>query len=51
MPVVVVQGEIVVAEGDLYPLQVATDGCLVADPDNDTKLALLMATDGYLLDE
>lgn len=49
MPVVVVQGEMVEVEGDKYPLQVATDGAMVAN-DLDTKLALLMATDGYLLD-
>lgn len=50
MPVVVIQGEMVEATGDKYPLQIATDGAMVADP-LDTKLALLLATDGYLLDE
>lgn len=50
MPVVVIQGELVEITGDKYPYQVATDGAMVADV-ADTKLAFLLAVDGYLLDE
>jgi hypothetical protein len=52
MPVIIIQSESPASlEGQKYPLQVATDGYLMADPDNDTQIPLIIASDGYIADE